>query len=58
MFINFTAALSEQLIVNRFEPVKQLSSMEITEETKIMGFINTYNAAWYAVVLINTRAVG
>ncbi|MDL2248545.1 hypothetical protein LJB89_02495, partial [Tyzzerella sp. OttesenSCG-928-J15] len=58
MFVDFGVKLSEQLVINRFEPLKGFFDKdEITEETRLMGFINTFNSAWYAVVVINTAAI-
>ena len=58
MFAEYMRGLYEQLVINKFEPIKGISDGIIDESTELMGFINYSSAVWYAVMVINTKAVG
>ena len=58
MFAEYMQGLYEQLIINKFEPIKGISDGIIDENTEFMGFINYNSASWYAVMVINMKEVG
>ena len=57
MFAEYMRGLYEQLVIDKFEPIAGISDGIIDDNTEFMGFINYTNAAWYAVMVINTKQV-
>ena len=57
MYSEYIRNLYEQLVINKFEPIKGLSDGIIDDSTEILGFINYYGSAWYALVAVNTKAI-